>query len=367
MARRKRRFGGIRGRAKRRWLVRGLAVGTSVCVALLLVEIVLRLTLPAGPFFTALAGLGFEATYLPGAPYRHAPCPNCDPIFGEDNLVGPATAYDPDALSIVVLGDSMSVGYGLGHEVGWPHLLGRMLEQELAPRAVQIHNLAVGGYELGEAAASYRIWGRAYRPDLVIHAMFVNDLTRLQLLSHYHQENVLVSFLPFQGGIGPTGWLPESVRIGLFRHSYLYQLMTPRAHGLYLALGSRGDLLAATLGEAEASAAIDALAQDIREDGATPFAALLPPSTWPRCLGNADTPECEGFDWTIDQQAAYAAAAGVPFVDFRERMREAPGLDYTNQALFPHDNDHYGEVGHRELASTLRDALFARGIVDELR
>jgi lysophospholipase L1-like esterase len=304
---------------------------------------------------------------MPGAPYRHAPCPGCDPIFGQDNLVGPATAHDPDAVSVVVLGDSMSVGYGLSHELGWPHLLGRMLEAEIAPRPVQIHNLAVGGYELGEAAASYRLWGRAYRPDLVIHAMFVNDLTQLRLLSHYHQENVLVSFLPFQGGIGPTGWLPESLRIGLFRRSYLYQLMTPRAHGLYLALGSRGDLLAATLTEAEASATIDDLTRDIREDGATPFAALLPPSTWPRCLGAAEEPDCEGFEWTLDRQATYASAAGVPYVDFRERMRGAPGLDYTNQALFPHDMDHYGETGHRELAAHLRDALLAHGIVDELR
>lgn len=344
-----------------------LAVG-STGVALLVVEIALRLVHPGGPFEEALAEMGFEPTWFSDVPYRHAPCPHCDPVRSDQHLVGPdqAPSRADEAIRVVVVGDSMSVGYGLDYDDTWPGLLAHELETVLSPRPVQLFNLATGGYELGEVAASYQRWGRAYQPHLVVHALFVNDFARLKLLAPYGEQNVLVSFLPFQGGVGPAALLPGKVRVALFRHVYLYQWLTPRIHGLLLHGGSEDALLAGHMTDDEAKDLLRTLARDIRGEPAIPFVALLPPSTWTDCVDPGGDESCEDRSETLDRARSILRAEGVPHADFRVQMRSSPELDYTIHDIQPQDMDHYGRSGHAELAEFLAAQLLEQGIVEEL-
>jgi len=337
-------------------------------IALLLVEIALRLAVPAGPFAASLDRLGFEPTWLCDVPYRHAPCPECDPARSEEHLVGPTPdpSREDEALRIVVVGDSMSVGYGLDHEQTWPAQVADRLRSEFSPRPVHLYNLAVGGYELGEAAASFRHWGRSYRPHLVIYAFFVNDLSHLKLLGHYGEEDVLVSFLPFQGGVGIASLLPRSVRLSLFRSVYLYQWLTPRAHGLLLHVGDRQALLAGDMDEKGAADEFQGLAREIRSANAIPLVALLPPATWTRCIKAIDDETCDTHEAKLARAGDMARREGMLLADFRDEMGAHPHFDYTNHAIAPEDDDHYGPQAHVELASFLTDELHEQGILAEL-
>jgi lysophospholipase L1-like esterase len=80
-------------------------------------------------------------------------------------------ATPPGTFRIVVLGDSIALGWGVALEESFP----KRLEQRLGP-SVQVLSLGVAGYNPYTEAQLFADVGVGYRPDLVLVEFCINDL-----------------------------------------------------------------------------------------------------------------------------------------------------------------------------------------------
>jgi acyl-CoA thioesterase-1 len=84
------------------------------------------------------------------------------------------------AKTILVLGDSLSAGYGLRPEQAWPALLGQRLTQQRFD--YNVANLSISGETTAGGRARLATALRQHKPDIVILALGANDgLRGLQL------------------------------------------------------------------------------------------------------------------------------------------------------------------------------------------
>jgi lysophospholipase L1-like esterase len=83
-----------------------------------------------------------------------------------------------DTYRILVLGDSITFGWGVRQEKTFAKVLEQRLnDQPLAgrPRHVEVLNTGVGNYNTAQEVAYFKERGRQYQPDAVILAFFIND------------------------------------------------------------------------------------------------------------------------------------------------------------------------------------------------
>ena len=80
-------------------------------------------------------------------------------------------AKPPGTFRVVVLGDSITLGWGVALEESFP----KRLEQRLGP-SVQVLSLGVAGYNPYTEAQLFADVGVGYRPDLVLVEFCINDL-----------------------------------------------------------------------------------------------------------------------------------------------------------------------------------------------
>lgn len=73
---------------------------------------------------------------------------------------------------VVVLGDSIVFGTGLAAE----ETFAKQLEAHLAPRAIEVLNLGVPGYDVAQEVALLEHVALAYEPDVVLVGYSVNDV-----------------------------------------------------------------------------------------------------------------------------------------------------------------------------------------------
>lgn len=79
---------------------------------------------------------------------------------------------DPNAFRIVVLGDSLTYGYGVDEADTYPALIGK----ELRPFAdVKVYNLGKSGYQSEDILRVARHWIPILRPQVTIYGVCVND------------------------------------------------------------------------------------------------------------------------------------------------------------------------------------------------
>jgi lysophospholipase L1-like esterase len=159
-----------------------LALGlASALVALFLAEIVLR-ALP-GP--QQEGGLRRLHRLRPDQPWLFDLMPGARTTLGisgdvvyeinADGYRGPLVAPEkpPGVFRVVVMGDSISFGFGVADGEGWV----RQLEVLAAARQpVEVVNLGVGGYNPYNEVALFAHRGARYQPDLVLVQFCVNDL-----------------------------------------------------------------------------------------------------------------------------------------------------------------------------------------------
>lgn len=112
-----------------------------------------------------------------------------DVAINSDGLRDVEHARERDARRrIVVLGDSLTFGWGVEREDTFAALLGGMLGGD---RAVEIVNFGTGNYDTAQEVALFREKGLAYRPDEVFLFYFVNDAepvprrSRLSFLANF--------------------------------------------------------------------------------------------------------------------------------------------------------------------------------------
>jgi len=109
-----------------------------------------------------------------------------------------AEAPPEDVWRVAVLGDSVTEGFGLSAEEAFPRELERQLEED--GERVEVLSLAVRGWSTRQQRIAYHRIARRYRPDQVLVATCLNDITELglqlrpppPLLRTLHRRSALV-------------------------------------------------------------------------------------------------------------------------------------------------------------------------------
>jgi len=106
------------------------------------------------------------------------------------------TRPKPDGVfRVVVMGDSVSFGYGVEEAEAYPQVLEELLSELVPDSRVEVVNLAVGGYNAYNEAKLLEGVGRSYEPDLVLVQFCINDLNDPTL--HFDaQTRIALSAIP---------------------------------------------------------------------------------------------------------------------------------------------------------------------------
>lgn len=99
---------------------------------------------------------------------------------------------------VVVLGDSVTLGYGLRPEEAFPQVLQDLLDAR--GEEAEVFNVAFSGWSTRQERIAYERIGRKYRPDDVIVTVCLNDIPEIHnnltrppaLLQALHQRSALV-------------------------------------------------------------------------------------------------------------------------------------------------------------------------------
>lgn len=91
-----------------------------------------------------------------------------------------------DTCRIVMLGDSTTLGWGDPQDQTIPKILERQLNRSGIPgyRSCEVLNAGVGNYDTVQEVEHYRVYDRAFHPDLVILDYFINDAEPVPIERH---------------------------------------------------------------------------------------------------------------------------------------------------------------------------------------
>ena len=102
----------------------------------------------------------------------------------------------PDGVfRVVVMGDSVSFGYGVEEAEAYPQVLEALLSELVPESRIEVVNLGVGGYNAYNEAKLLEGVGQSYEPDLVLVQFCINDLNDPTL--HFDaQTRIALSVIP---------------------------------------------------------------------------------------------------------------------------------------------------------------------------
>lgn len=212
-------------RVSRRRLAAGMTLG-GVSLGLVLCELLVRALPVAIDSFPAIYQAHpvrrFELRPLGrGRSYRGVTYA----INAEGFRDAPYARAKSPAYRVLVLGDSVTMGYGVPQDATYPKALERMLRSGGAGSSYDVMNGGVNGYNTAQEVSLLMDKGLAFAPDLVVVGVLSNDFAGEP--TPFHVVNgALVD--PSSSG------LPQWLKQGL-RHSALYwflgQLRTGRLAG----------------------------------------------------------------------------------------------------------------------------------------
>lgn len=110
---------------------------------------------------------------------------------------------------ILMLGDSLTFGWGVTQDATTAKLLEVRLNDGSGPRKVEVINSGVGNYNTAQEVAYFLTEGFKYQPDIVVLNYFINDAEET----------------PRPGGFGPLRWSYAytfvTARLDTFRRQFL--------------------------------------------------------------------------------------------------------------------------------------------------
>lgn len=177
-------------RSRKRFLARVTALGLLLLLCLLLLEVATRFVYNANGLNFGIemwkyardvkrpsdvAAMGHE--HQPGSEAVLMGVPVSINSLGlrdrELSTVKPAGTY-----RILVLGDSMTFGWGAPQDQTYPRVLEQLLQSQPLPGVtakIEVINAGVGNYNTAQEVAYFRERGIQLEPDLVLLAFFLND------------------------------------------------------------------------------------------------------------------------------------------------------------------------------------------------
>jgi lysophospholipase L1-like esterase len=122
-------------------------------------------------------------------------------IANGDHMRNPEVPVErgPDEFRVLVLGDSITFGWGVRYEEAYPTLLAEMLREARPGREIHVLNASCSGYTAHQGAEMLRRRGLKYRPDVVTiwfgwNESFVwNGMTDAELARLFAREHLLTS------------------------------------------------------------------------------------------------------------------------------------------------------------------------------
>lgn len=100
----------------------------------------------------------------------------------------------PEVFRIALLGDSLTMGWGVPQDQLYAHLLEDELNQSLPAglgkgMRFEVLNFGVGNYNTVQEVALLRDKGMSFEPDLILLGYFVNDAEKLE----HHKDNFFIT------------------------------------------------------------------------------------------------------------------------------------------------------------------------------
>ena len=230
-----------------------------------------------------------------------------------------ALAGPPGVRRVMILGDSVTLGYGLRPEQAYPQVLQDLLDARGQP--AEVFNVAFSGWSTRQERIAYERIGRRYHPDDVVVAICLNDIPEIhnnlarppRVLQALHARSALVRRL--------VGAQRREI------HDVEELFTVPESPNVRDAFARFFEELRRLRGEVEA-------------DGARLSLAVLP---FRMQLASADPPRVQ------ERIAAFGAADGIPVLDLLPVLRpmgESGFLDY----------DHLSASGARRVAEALAES-----------
>lgn len=288
------------------------------------------------------------------------------------NALGfPAPAYGAEkpagTLRIFTVGDAFTSAEGVNTADAWPRQLEHDLAGQRPGRLVQVMNFAITGYGPNQEAAVLDRFVPVYHPDVIIVALFVNDL-----------DDAVTSNEAFQHSIGFGQPAPEGLFATLALGN-LHQLATvairsvlfekllgrPSPRDGFLAMLDVFQKAPPTERDAQERSAVEHAFRRMERVAATNHSrliALLVPAGIQVCSAeqlpyaprNVDLSDTGRFDMERPQRtlSAITTALGIETEDLRTVLKTAAGgCPYQPRNL------HWRENGHVAVAAFVADLL----------
>ena len=150
----------------------------SLMASLLFLEVVARVTwdekrgVPAFRMLHAKRGYSLSPNYR--GYYAGKPAKINNLGFRDDKDY--AIEKKSNVFRIIVLGDSVTYGYGVKFKYTWPYIFQKQLEKWKPEIDWQVWNMGVPAYEMESELKTLEDIGPIYKPDLVIVGFYENDL-----------------------------------------------------------------------------------------------------------------------------------------------------------------------------------------------
>jgi lysophospholipase L1-like esterase len=357
--------------------IRSLAVVlAATALTLLLAEGATRVLTAAGALSTEATlatGDGESFLYDPVLGWRNAPgdreTREITPVHVHVNASGfrgPefSETKAPGAVRILVLGDSLTWGWGVGDGEPYPAVLRTLLARDASGPPPEVINAGTPGYGTDQELLLLERWGKRLAPDVVVLLAYQNDVGDNASSFNYlapkpffrlDGDRLVLANVPVPRFVGsredPYALRPRP----LLHRSALYRALLTRAQtrlGAARVLSALGlaDLDAAwsyiersQVSDAKTARLIAAVRDEAAALGAAFILMYAPEGGWP---GGA--------------LPAFVTGIGVPVLDIATEFRTA-GLPIGD--VFLADRIHYSAAAHRVIAESLANKLTRDGLI----
>jgi len=217
-----------------RWLKRVLAIFAAVFIILIIFESYLQL----GAWAPVLFGGSDTRTMPEEWERREADVPGANAayywhgklhVFDEFRMrrSGPFPKKRPDAFRIMVVGDSLTYGYGVDKKDAYPAVIERELKKT---HRVEVLNLGICGYQTENLLWVIKNFTTALDPDLIVYGACLNDFLPSRV-GQYDSNNAW----PFP--------LPESFKKFMAKNTRSGEVFDRAYNQALLKLGIRRDFI----------------------------------------------------------------------------------------------------------------------------
>lgn len=257
----------------------------------------------------------------------------------ELGLRGPQIGEKGDWQRILLLGDSVSFGYGVAEKKSLPTQLQRRFVRARLP--VEVINAGVPGW----CARQHRLFleehGAALAPDLVLATVVLNDIPEL-----LHGQSELEASVNLANGLR---WMAQRSALAAFARNTLAAGENPFARVRYInQLTNEPDSAESRKGMAKELEELGRLA-DVARELDVPFGLVLFPFKFQVKHAGTEAPQ--------EQIADFAAENEIPVLDVLPTLRDSPGV-----GAFV-DKVHLSEAGNEIVANLLARWLLDQGLI----